>query len=132
MNIIGIGIDICENKRIAKLVDKFGNFFLKRIFHENEIIHGFKKYKNNKLMLSNFFAKRFAGKEAFTKACGFSKNIRKNEISILSNKNGKPVIEIFGMTKQEIESHFSSQIFFHISLSDEKDFSIANVIIERL
>ena len=132
MSIIGIGIDICENKRIEKLINKFGNHFLKRIFHQDEMIYGFEKYKNNLAMLNNFFAKRFAGKEAFIKALGFSKNIKKNEISILSNENERPMIQVFGMTKEEIKKHFLCAIIFHISLSDEKDFSIAQAVIEKL
>jgi holo-[acyl-carrier protein] synthase len=132
MGIIGIGIDICENRRIEKLINKFGDHFLKRIFHSDEILYGLEKYKDSQMMLYNFFTKRFAGKEAFTKALGFTKNIHKNEISIIPNKNGRPEIQIFDITKTEIQKHFPFNIAFHISLSDEKKFSIAQVIIEKL
>lgn len=130
MIIVGIGIDICKNSRIENLINRFGNNFLKKIFHEDEIQLGLDKYKNNLYMLTNFFAKRFAAKEALIKAIGFSGKIEKNEIAILTNIFGKPEIKIFGETKKYIEKKLSSTIKFHISLSDEKEFSIANVIIE--
>ncbi len=132
MSIIGIGVDICENKRIEKLIHKFKDHFLQRIYHESEISYGLNEYKNNSMMLNNFFAKRFAGKEALIKAIGLSQNIKKNEIAILPDMHGKPVIKFFGKTQEAIQHLFPYEVAFHISLSDEKEFSIANVIFERL
>ena len=122
MSIIGIGVDICENKRIKKLIHKFKDHFLQRIYHESEISYGLNEYKNHSIML----------KEALIKAIGLSKNIKKNEIAILPNENGKPVIKFFGKTQEAIQHLFPYEVAFHISLSDEKEFSIANVIFERL
>ena len=70
MNIIGNGVDIIENKRIASSLKLKG--FASRIFTKNEIIQS-KKIKNK----TNYFAKRFAAKEAFIKAIGigFRNNI---------------------------------------------------------
>ena len=130
MNIVGIGIDICKNARIENLINKFGNIFLEKLFHQLEIKTGFERYGDDIKLLSNFFAKRFAGKEALIKAIGFSGRIKKNEIAILSNQFGRPEIKMFNDTKYYVEQKFSSKIIFHISLSDEEEFSVANVIAE--
>ena len=63
MKILGVGVDIIENRRIGKLIKK--KIFIKRIFSENEI--SFSKKTTNK---TNFFSKRFAAKESFVKSIG--------------------------------------------------------------
>mgnify|MGYP001320835746 CR=1 FL=1 len=63
MKILGIGVDLVKNQRIKLLIKK--NNFIKRTFSKNEIDH-FKKYRNN----DNYYAKRFAAKESFSKAFG--------------------------------------------------------------
>ena len=89
MNIIGNGVDIIENKRIASSLKLKG--FVSRIFTKNEIIQS-KKIKNK----TNYFAKRFAAKEAFIKAIGigFRNNINFKDIEIKNNRKGKPLINI--------------------------------------
>ena len=80
MNIIGNGVDIVDNKRIEKLL--LNNNFLNRIFTNSEIKSS--KKSQNKI---NFFAKRFAAKEAFSKAfgTGLGRGIYFNEIIILND-----------------------------------------------
>ena len=127
MNIIGNGVDIVDNKRIEKLL--LNNNFLNRIFTYNEIKYS--KKSQNKI---NFFAKRFAAKEAFVKALGtgFRNNINFSDIEIINNKKGKPEIKISKKIKNLISRKFKSKKpKIYVSLSDEKNHSIAYVILEN-
>ena len=95
MKIYGIGTDIVKTSRIKKLLKKKG--ILERLFNKEEI-KKCKKIKNS----SNCFAKRFAAKEAFSKALGtgLSNGINFNEIVVLNKKSGRPYINITGHTKK--------------------------------
>ena len=95
MNIFGIGTDIVSIERIQNSLKNKN--FLKRIFNKKEILKC-KKIKNS----TNCFAKRFAAKEAFSKALGtgISNGINFNEIIILNKKSGKPYINVIGQTKK--------------------------------
>ena len=127
MKIIGNGIDIVDNKRIERFLKS--NNFINRIFTKNEILQS-KKIKNK----VNFFAKRFAAKEAFVKALGigFRNNINFKDISVKNNKVGKPVISISKKTKNFLMNNFKLNKYkIHLSLSDENKHSIAYVIINK-
>ena len=127
MNIIGNGVDIVNNVRIKKSIkDKK---FINRVFTTNEINKS--KKLNNKI---NYFAKRFAAKEAFVKALGegFRNNINFNDIEITNDKKGKPMINISRNIKKFLKSKFKLQKYkIFLSLSDEKKYSIAYVIINK-
>ena len=128
MNIIGNGVDIIENKRIANSLKLKG--FVSRIFTKNEIIQS-KKIKNK----TNYFAKRFAAKEAFIKAIGigFRNNINFKDIEIKNNRKGKPLINISKNIKNFIKKNFKINKYnIFLSLSDEKKHSIAFVIINKI
>ena len=127
MNILGIGVDIIENSRINKSLKN--NLFMKRIFSNSEILIG-KKIKDK----SNYYSKRFAAKEAFVKAIGtgFRNNLNFNDISIVNNKMGKPSFIISEKMKKIIKKKFKVSSFkFFLSISDEKKYSIAYVIIQK-
>ena len=85
MNIFGIGTDIVNIKRMKKSLQRNGDTFKKKIFSKNEIIYCEKK-KNH----STFYAKRFAAKEAFSKALGtgIKKGIYFKNIEISTSKSG--------------------------------------------
>ena len=124
MKIYGIGVDIISINRIKKL-HKNENF-LKRIYSKEE------NFKCNKLINSiNCYAKRFAAKEAFSKALGtgISKGISFNEIIVLNEKNGTPYITLKGKTKKIIEKKLKKKVKIFLSLSDEKKYAIAFVTI---
>ena len=97
MNFFGIGTDIVSIDRINKSLKNKN--FIKRIFNEKEILKC-KKIKSS----TNCFAKRFAAKEAFSKALGtgIAKGINFNEIIILNKKSGKPYINLIGQTKKHL------------------------------
>ena len=127
--IYGIGTDLINSERIEKLLNKFGNKFLLKIFSNQEI--NFSKKSYNKAL---YFSKRFAGKEAFWKAMSPNKNntLYFNEIEILSNDNGEPYVNLIGMTKNKVsnlEKSLNCKFNFHISISDEKPNALAFVII---
>ena len=101
MDIIGNGVDIIKNSRINNSLKIKG--FLNRIFTKNEIKQG-KKLKNK----INFYAKRFAAKEAFVKAIGtgFRYDINFNDIEITNHKNGKPYILLSNKLKNFLKKRF--------------------------
>ena len=127
MDIIGNGVDIVENKRIKNSLKIKG--FVNRVFTQNEINKS--KNLNNK---TNYFAKRFAAKEAFVKALGegFRNNINFNDIDIANDKKGKPIINISNNIKKFLKKKFKLNKYnIFLSLSDEKKHSIAYVIINK-
>jgi len=124
-NIFGIGTDIVDISRIKKLFQK-NKQFKKKIFSASEI-----RYCDSKLNKIASYAKRFAAKEAFAKALGtgISGGISFKEISISNKKNGAPFIELFGKTKIIIKNLIKAKYKIYLSLSDEKLFALAMVVI---
>ncbi len=125
MKIHGIGTDIANINRMKK---SFKNEnFIRRLFNKDEI----KKCNNlnNKL---NCFAKRFAAKEAFSKALGtgISGGINFKEITVHNLKSGKPNIKLLGKTKKIVKKILKKKKFdIFLSLSDDKPFAVATVVI---
>ena len=127
MSIIGIGVDIVNNNRLKKLINN--KKFIERMFSFAEQKSSL-KFKNK----LNFFSKRFAAKEAFSKATGFgiSKNLNFKDIEIKNNKKGKPSINLSKTTILYLNKKLKVSSFkTNLSLSDEKNYSIAYVIIEK-
>ena len=125
MKIFGVGVDLVKNQRIKQSIKKKG--FVEKIFSKKEIFYSQKT--SNKV---NFFAKRFAAKEAFSKALGtgISKGINFKDIVILNNKSGKPYISITGQTKKTLYKKFKKRRSkVSLSLSDEKNYAVAFVTI---
>ena len=125
MKIFGIGTDIIKVSRIKKLIRN--KSFLKRLYNKNEIL------KCNKIKNStNCFAKRFAAKEAFSKALGtgITKGINFNEIIVLNEKNGKPFIKLVENTKKKVEKKLKKKKYkISLSLTDEDNYAVAFVTI---
>ena len=126
MKILGIGVDIVTNKRIKNLINN--QSFIKRTFGNKEI--NFAKKVSNKV---NYYAKRFAAKEAFAKSLGtgFRNNLNFKDIEILNDKMGKPFYFKTKKIEQTIKKKFNIKKFnLFLSISDEKDYSIAFTILE--
>ena len=126
MKIVGIGVDIINNKRI-QLSIKNKNF-INRTFSKNEILIS-KRFLNK----TNYFSKRFAAKEAFTKALGtgFRGNLNFKDIQIVNDKLGKPYYLINSKIKSLIKKKMNVRNFnLFLSISDEKDYSIAFTILQ--
>tara|TARA_B100000886_G_C20405008_1_gene484339 strand:- start:245 stop:628 length:384 start_codon:yes stop_codon:yes gene_type:complete len=125
MKIYGVGTDIIKIQRIKKSIKK--NSLKIRLFNQEEI----KKCENIKNSL-NCYAKRFAAKEAFSKALGtgISKGINWNEILVLNEKNGKPFIKLLNKTKKVVEKKLKKRKFkISLSLTDEDNYAVAFVTI---
>jgi holo-[acyl-carrier protein] synthase len=124
MSIFGIGSDIIEIFRIKKAFKNKN--FKKKIFSKNEIKEIDKR--SNKI---SGYAKRFAAKEAFSKALGtgVSAGISFREISINNDKSGKPYIVLHGKTKSIVQQKIKKRYKSFLTLSDEKKFALATVII---
>ena len=136
--IIGIGIDLISNDRIKKIIKKFDQNFKEKIFSKNELNDFENRYKNQEKLNQNainFFAKRFASKEAFSKALGtgIGRGIDFNDIEISNDKLGKPFIKILNNKEAKIKEILNCQEFnIHLTISDEKSISGAVVIIEKI
>jgi len=125
MKIFGIGTDIVKVSRVSKFLNNKN--LLIRLFNEKEILKC-KKTKNS----INCYAKRFAAKEAFSKALGtgISDGINFNEIIVLNKNSGKPYINIIGQTKKTLNKKFKrKKSKISLSLSDEKKYAVAFVTI---
>ncbi len=136
--IIGIGIDLISNDRIKKIIKKFDQNFKEKIFSKNELNDFENRYKNQDKLNQNainFFAKRFASKEAFSKALGIGigRGIDFNDIEISNDNLGKPFIKILNNKEAKIKEILNCQEFnIHLTISDEKSISGAVVIIEKV
>ena len=128
MKTVGIGVDIIDNKRFKNLIkDKK---FINRIFSKKEISAS--KKKLNKI---NFFSNRFAAKESFAKALGtgFRNKLNFKDIEIVNDNFGKPFYLINNKIKQIIKKNKKIANFeLFLSISDEKDYSVAFTIIQKI
>ena len=127
MKILGIGVDIVSNKRIKVLIKN--KLFISRAFSQNEI----KISKNNSNKI-NYFSKRFAAKEAFAKSLGtgFRNNLNFKDIEILNNSKGKPFYSKSKKINAIVKKTFKINNFnLFLSISDEKDYSIAFTILQK-
>ena len=125
MKILGIGTDIVNIKRMKRTLKNKN--FKGRIFSKNEIA-----YCENKKNPSSFYAKRFAAKEALSKALGtgIRKGINFRDIQITNNSYGKPTIKLHGTTANFLKKKIKSKKYsIYLSLSDDLPWAQATVII---
>tara|TARA_B100000575_G_scaffold287924_1_gene287056 strand:+ start:4012 stop:4404 length:393 start_codon:yes stop_codon:yes gene_type:complete len=122
----GIGIDIIDINRIRKIIKKYGWKFKKRCFHESEIITSEKRLKS-----VESYAKRYSAKEAFAKAIGtgLAKGVFWKDIEIKNNLDGKPYIILHNNAKKYMKNKFKNKQSIELSLTDEKFYALASVII---
>jgi holo-[acyl-carrier protein] synthase len=122
--IIGTGIDIIEVERIAVRVGR-DNGFKELVFSKDEM-----SYCEAKAYPFEHYAARFAAKEAFLKALGrgWDNGLQWNEIEIVNETNGKPVLRITGLTEKMLAPMGIREI--HVSLSHLKSMATAIVILE--
>ena len=128
MRIVGIGVDIIENKRIKNSLKNLK--FKKRIYSTKELTQS--SLSKNKV---GFFSKRFAAKEAFAKALGtgFRGNLNFKDIEIVNDKKGKPYYLKSKKISKIIHKNFNVKKYnCFLSISDEKDYSTAFTIIQSI
>jgi len=127
MKLFGIGTDIVQINRLKKILKNKSS--MTRLFNKDEIL----KCQRTKKSF-NCFAKRFAAKEAFSKATGFgiSMNLHFKDIEIKNNKKGRPSINLNNSSIKYLKKKFKVKSFkTNLSISDERDYSIAYVIIQK-
>ena len=106
-----VGVDIVEIERIRKVIERWGETFLTRVFTPAELTHYRNKYSS--------LAARLAAKEAVLKSLnGCGRGISWQDIEVLSENNGKPVVNLFGKAKQAADELSIAELAVTLSHSD--------------
>ena len=128
--IIGIGTDLIQIPRIEKILVTHPTLFLDKYFSVEE----FKKYENcelNSKQLASKYAKFFAAKEAFVKALGTGFNgINLRDICVCNEPSGKPVLKLEGTAAEKLRLSEANSV--HLSISHEREYTVAMVTLEKL
>jgi len=125
--IYGIGVDLVKVDRLARVVDRYGERFLKRVFTDREIVYCQTRARQGVYQ----FAQRFAAKEAFSKALGVGLRqggIRWREVEVLPDPRGKPQISVTGRAAELCREMGVRGL--HLSLTDEDNLAVAMVVLE--
>ena len=124
--VYGIGIDLVETDRMAKIVGRWGAKFLERVFSAKEV-----EYCTRHADVAIHYAARFAAKEALLKALGIGLGMgaRLKEIEVVRNNMGKPDIVLSGGARAHAEKQKIVRI--HLSLTHTKKYATAFVVLEE-
>jgi holo-[acyl-carrier protein] synthase len=130
--IIGLGSDLCNIERIQNSLDRFGTRFEQRVFTDVERAKATKR----PFTKAGTFAKRFAAKEAFSKAVGtgFKRGVFMKDIGVVNAPSGMPMLKLTGGAKARLDemipSGYSGHV--HLTMTDDHPWAQAFVIIEAL
>lgn len=128
--IVGIGVDLCDGRRIAQSRERFGKRFLNRIFTPGEQAHALAAAQPDLSL-----AKRFAAKEAVAKALGTGvRGFLFSDIEVVTGELGKPHVLLHAAAGEALrrlvpDGHTAH---IHLSLSDEEPYATAYVVIEAI
>lgn len=124
--IYGTGVDLVSIHRMERVIETWGDRFIRRVFTEREA--GFCRKRPSP---GAAFALRFAAKEAFSKALGtgMRKGLRWTDIEVYNEPSGRPWVKVSGSAAGLLKEKGISGI--HVSLSDDGDYGIAMVVLER-
>lgn len=132
--IVGLGHDLTDIRRIEKTLARFGTRFIERCFTKEEIQEAEKR--KTPISRAAAYAKRFAAKEACSKALGtgFSGGILMKEISVQKDLNGRPILELTGHAAKRLATLTPDEkrANIHLTISDELPIASAIVIIEAI
>jgi holo-[acyl-carrier protein] synthase len=127
--IVGIGSDLCNIERIERSLERFGDRFLKRVFTATERA----KAESRPFTRAGTLAKRFAAKEAFSKAVGtgFKRGVFMKDIGVVNAPSGAPTLELTGGARQRLDALAPAghAIDIHLTLTDEHPWAQAFVIL---
>ena len=130
--IIGIGSDLCNIDRIANSLERFGDRFEQRVFTEIERAKAAKR----PFTKAGTYAKRFAAKEAFSKAVGtgFKRGVFMKDIGVVNAPSGAPTLALSGGAKARLDAMIPSgySAYIHLTLTDDHPWAQAFIIIEAL
>ncbi|MDG2002641.1 MAG: holo-ACP synthase [Novosphingobium sp.] len=128
--IIGLGSDLCNIERIQASLDRFGERFELRVFTEVERA----KAQRRKLTRAGTYAKRFAAKEAFSKAVGtgFKAGVYMKDIGVVNASSGAPTLALTGGAAERLSKLLPAdhEAIVHLTLTDDHPWAQAFVIIE--
>jgi holo-[acyl-carrier protein] synthase len=132
--IIGIGHDISDIRRIEQTLARFGERFEKRVFTETERAKAARRKKAGVKVVAGTYAKRFAAKEACSKALGTGVmfGTRWRDMEVVNLTSGQPTLCLHGKAKAKLESMLpeGKQANIHLTLTDEYPYAHAHVIID--
>ena len=127
--IVGIGSDLCNIERIQKSIDRFGTRFLNRVFTETERA----KAEQRPFSAAGTLAKRFAAKEAFSKAVGtgFKRGVFMKDIGVVNAPSGQPTLHLTGGAKARLDALTPAghAIAVHLTMTDDHPWAQAFVIL---
>ncbi|HYI42018.1 MAG TPA: holo-ACP synthase [Sphingomicrobium sp.] len=127
--IVGIGSDLCNIQRIEKSLDRFGERFLNRVFTDHERA----KAASRPYTAAGTLAKRFAAKEAFSKAVGtgFKRGVFMKDIGVVNLPSGAPTLKLTGGAKARLDALTPEghAVDVHLTLTDEYPWAQAFVIL---
>ena len=130
--IVGIGSDLCNIERIERSLNRFGDRFLNRVFTETERA----KAASRPHTRAGTLAKRFAAKEAFSKAVGtgFKRGVFMKDIGVVNLPGGQPTLELSGGAKERLDAMVPAghAVLIHLTMTDDHPFAMAVVIIEAI
>jgi holo-[acyl-carrier protein] synthase len=130
--IIGLGSDLCNIERIQNSLDRFGTRFKHRVFTDIEN----SKAERRPFTAAGTYAKRFAAKEAFSKAVGtgFKRGVFMKDIGVVNAPSGAPTLALTGGAKARLEAMTPAgyNAHIHLTLTDDHPWAQAFVIIEAI
>src|SRR5215468_1978343 len=130
--IVGIGSDLCNIERIQNSLDRFGDRFLNRVFTEVER----KKAASRPHTTAGTLAKRFAAKEAYSKAVGtgFKRGVFMKDIGVVNKPSGEPTLALTGGAKERLDAMTppGHAAHVHLTMTDDHPFAMAVVVITLL
>ena len=130
--IIGLGSDLCNIERIQNSLDRFGARFTARVFTPIENA----KAESRPFTKAGTYAKRFAAKEAFSKAVGtgFKRGVFMKDIGVVNAPSGAPTLALTGGAKARLDAMIPAgyEARIHLTLTDDHPWAQAFVIIEAL
>ena len=128
--IIGLGSDLCNIERIQSSLDRFGERFESRVFTEVERA----KARRRQLTIAATYAKRFAAKEAFSKAVGtgFRGGVFMKDIGVVNARSGAPTLALTGgaALRLAVLTPPAHKAVVHLTLTDDHPWAQAFVVIE--
>ncbi|HZG09516.1 MAG TPA: holo-ACP synthase [Allosphingosinicella sp.] len=130
--IIGIGSDLCNIERIQNSLDRFGERFTNRVFTDVERARA----ENRPFTRAGTYAKRFAAKEAFSKAVGtgFRRGVFMKDIGVVNAPSGAPTLALTGGAKARLDAMIppGHVPLIHLTMTDDHPFAQAFVIISAI
>jgi holo-[acyl-carrier protein] synthase len=131
--IIGIGSDLCDIRRIEKVMERFGDRFLERVFTQTERARAARRHER---IQPATYAKRFAAKEACAKALGtgMRQGVFWKDMGVVNARSGQPTLKLTGGAAERLAAMVPAGLrgVIHLSLTDDYPYAQAFVVIEAV